>query len=285
MAWLLISRPRSHKRRWLNAWVPDAKWSVSLGGPEHRKPWRPPRRVSHQSLSLTRWVTCRNRLNAHAGLIEWFIIAAFHLNYWKLLQLDDKTEISTWAFSHPPSSVREPPETELKAGSKLLERWHKRGSFTAPWGGSGRHIGASSGQRCRLTGLFCVALPSSKDLGIFHLSSEEASAHVLGEDEWMFDSLLLKTRWPHWESHFTVLRVTSLSNHSEATHACVHVRTHEYSRAVINKVASGIKAKNTKWKYSRLKILEKRCKEKLIRWVYSSLSASALATVLCRFVF
>lgn len=139
----MISRPRSHKRRWLNAWVPDAKWSVGLGGPEHRRARRHLRRVSHQSLGLTRWLTCRNRLNAHAGLIEWFIIAAFHLNYWKRLQLDDKTEIPAWAFGRLSSSVREILETEFRAGSKLQERWHKRGLLQRVGG----FLGATLGHR------------------------------------------------------------------------------------------------------------------------------------------
>lgn len=263
MAWLLISRPWSHKRRWLNAWVPDAKWSVSLGGPEHRKPWRPLRRVSHQSLSLTRWITCRNRLNAHAGLIEWFIIAVFHLNYWKLMQLDDKTEIPTWALSRLPSSVRKPPETELKAWSKLQERWHKRGLLQRVGGFWGPHWGivrATLSPRSNTAFSVYHDLPP-QDLGLFHLLSERLQPRFWEKMDGLFDSLLLRTRWPHWESHFTVLRVTSLSNHSEAAHACVHVRTYKYSRAVINKVSSGIKAKNTNWKYSRLKILEQCCKE------------------------
>lgn len=63
-----------------------------------------------------------------------------------------------------------------------------KGVFYSALGG---FLGATLGHRqgnavaSQQDGLFCVWRPSSKDLGLFHPSSEEASAHVLGEDEWM----------------------------------------------------------------------------------------------------
>lgn len=49
-----------------------------------------------------------------------------------------------------------------------------------------------------------------------------------------FDSLSLRTRWPHWESHSTVLKVTSLSNHSESnTRVCA--RAHAQIQPSSNK--------------------------------------------------